>query len=76
MKVRLNLNIGNIDAKRLELSETQEGKVLNVGPEVGDELLRRNWATREDSAPATGSSGPGAKPSIAPSNVSADEKKK
>jgi DnaJ-domain-containing protein 1 len=45
MKLRLLLNIGKDDARRLELDRTLAGEVVSVKQEVADELLRNCWAT-------------------------------
>ncbi len=45
MRVRLLLNIGTADAKRLELKETLAGKTVDVTDEAGAEMLKHGWAT-------------------------------
>jgi hypothetical protein len=44
MRVRLTVNLGYADARRLGLAALLEGSVVDVPDHVGDELLRRGWA--------------------------------
>jgi hypothetical protein len=44
MRVRLTVNIGHNDARRLGLTALREGSVVDVPDNVGDELLSRGWA--------------------------------
>lgn len=47
MKLRLLLNLGKDDARRigLDLDEAREGETVDVKQEQADELLRKGWAT-------------------------------
>ncbi len=47
MTLKLTLNIGTEDAKRLGLKATHEGEAVDVSGEVAEELLKRGWATEE-----------------------------
>ena len=47
MKLKLILNIGTDDAKRLGLEATHEGDTVEVSGPVAEELLKRSWATEE-----------------------------
>lgn len=42
--LKLTLNIGVKDARRLNLEKTLEGQTVSVEKEVADELLRNGWA--------------------------------
>jgi hypothetical protein len=42
--LKLALNIGVPDAKRLGLTKTMQGETVSVSGEVADELLKRGWA--------------------------------
>jgi hypothetical protein len=42
--LKLALNIGVPDAKRLGLTKTAQGETVSVSGEVADELLKRGWA--------------------------------
>lgn len=44
MRVKLLLNIGYGDARRLELDASEEGEIVNVKDEAGKELVARGWA--------------------------------
>src|SRR5690349_4484889 len=44
MKLKLLLNIGSIDARRLGLKHTLEGQTVDVPKPVADELLAKGWA--------------------------------
>jgi hypothetical protein len=48
-KVTLTTNIGTVDAGRLDLKETEAGKTVSVSDEAAAELVRRGWATEEQS---------------------------
>ncbi len=43
MRLKLALNIGDKDAKRLELDKTQAGDIVEVKKEAADEMLLRGW---------------------------------
>jgi hypothetical protein len=45
MRLRLLLNIGDDDVRRLDLEKRFEGETVDVKQAVADELLRRRWAT-------------------------------
>lgn len=47
--VKLALNIGTTDAKRLGLDRTLAGETVSVSPEAAKELLLNGWATEPDS---------------------------
>ena len=47
MTLRLTLNIGTEDARRLGLKATHEGETVDVSGEVAEELLKRGWASEE-----------------------------
>ena len=54
MKLKLQLNIGTVDAKRLDLEKTKDGEVVDVKKETATELLKRGWAVEVGSEkPAT-----------------------
>jgi hypothetical protein len=44
MKLRLLLNIGHADAKRLGLADATHGSIVDVDDVAGAELLERGWA--------------------------------
>jgi hypothetical protein len=45
MRLRLLLNIGDDDVRRLDLEKRFEGETVDVKQAVADEMLRRGWAT-------------------------------
>lgn len=59
MELKLLLNLGTPDAKRLGLEKTKmAGDVVDVDQDVADELLRRGWAASVEDAEG-GDGGPG-----------------
>lgn len=44
MKLKLQLNIGTIDANRLGLDKTKQGEIVDPKKDVATELLKRGWA--------------------------------
>ena len=46
MKLKLVLNIGTIDDRRLGLTKTLEGETVTVDEKVGTELLKKGWAVK------------------------------
>lgn len=52
MRLKLTLNIGKADARRLNLKQTAAGAVVDVGPPVSDELLKRGWGVEATEEPA------------------------
>jgi hypothetical protein len=84
MKLKLTLNIGKLDATRLGLEETVEGKTVDVRKEVADELIRKGWALPEsgkvDSSkaePLTSSSQlPADRGAVKPEDVAPEKKTK
>ena len=46
MKLKLTLNIGSVDQKKLGIDKKSafEGRVIDVSPEAGDILLTKGWA--------------------------------
>lgn len=59
MKLKLTVNIGTDDNKRLKLPSLAEGDVVETSKAVGDALLRLAWAVPADEpAPAGGRKAP------------------
>lgn len=46
--VKLTLNIGAKDARRLNLEKTLRGETVKVSKQVEDELIQNGWAIRSD----------------------------
>jgi hypothetical protein len=51
-KLKLTLNIGDVDARRLDLDKRMAGEVVSVKEDVATELLKRGWGVEPGDAPA------------------------
>jgi hypothetical protein len=53
-KLKLLVNIGSVDAKKLGLKETREGQTVSVDDKFVDIMLKNGWASPEGKAPVRG----------------------
>jgi hypothetical protein len=66
VKVKLDLNIGSVDARRLGLTRTLAGSVVDVSDDVGRELLANLWAREATAKDADAAPDDADQPDLAP----------